>query len=330
MGGGWMSKSVRSVVGTLALLLIAAGGASAQQSYPEKPIRIVSPFPPGGAADTLARALAQKLTESLGRQAIVENRTGAGGTIGTDAVAKAAPDGYTLLLGNVSTLAIAPSLYTKLPYDPAQDFTPVTLVGTSPLVFAVTPSLPAKTLTELIALAGARPGKLSFGSSGAGSITHLTGELLNVAAKGNMVHVPYKGSPPVVLALLSGELDMGVLQVVELLPHYRSGRIRPLAISGTKRSPAIPEVPTAGELGVAGLEATTWYCVVAPRGVPKSIIDTLHPMLIKAIASPDVSKRFADEGVVLESSTPDELARLIRSDITKWAEVVKRSGVKLD
>lgn len=325
-----MSKSIGLVAGTLALLLIAASGASAQQSYPEKPIRFVSPFPPGGAADTLARALAQKLTESSGRQAIVENRTGAGGTIGTDVVAKAAPDGYTLLLGNVSTLAIAPSLYTKLPYDPAQDFAPVTLVAKSPLVFGVNPSLPAKSLQELIALAQARPGKLSYGSSGAGSITHLTGELLNAAGKVSIVHIPYKGSPPVLLALISGELDMGVLQVVELLPHYRSGRIRPLAISGTKRSPAIPEVPTAAELGVAGLEATTWYCVVAPRGVPKPIVDTLQPMLANAIASPDLVKRFADEGVVMESSTPDELARLIRSDIPKWAEVVKRSGVKLD
>jgi tripartite-type tricarboxylate transporter receptor subunit TctC len=323
-----MHKSIRSAA--LALSMIVAGGAGAQQGYPEKPIRFISPFPAGGAADTLARALAQKVTESSGRQAIVENRVGAGGTIGTDAVAKSAPDGYTLLLGNVSTLAIAPSLYAKLPYDPAQDFTPVTLVAKSPLVFAVSPAVPAKTLRELIALAQARPGKLSYGSSGAGSITHLTGELLNTAGKISIVHVPYKGSPPVLLALISGELDMGVLQVVELLPHYRSGRIGALAISGTKRSPALPDVPTAGELGVAGLEATTWYCVVGPRGVPKPIVDVLQPMLTKAIASPDLEKRFADEGVVMESSTPDELARLVRGDIPRWAEVVKRSGVKLD
>lgn len=325
-----MSKAFGLVAGALALLMMTASGGSAQQSYPEKPIRFVSPFPAGGAADTLARALAQKLTEILGRPAIVENRTGAGGTIGTDVVAKSTPDGYTLLLGNVSTLAIAPSLYKKLPYDPVQDFTPVTLVGKSPLVFGVSQSVPAKTLTEFIALARERPQKLSFGSSGAGSITHLTGELLNAAAKVDIVHVPYKGSPPVLLGLLSGELDMGVLQVVELLPHYRAGRIRALAITGTKRSPAIPEVPTAGELGVAGLEATTWYGVVAPRGVPKMIIDTLHALLIKAIASPELSKRFADEGLVLEFSTPDELGRLIRSDIPKWADVVKRAGVKLD
>jgi len=323
-------RTVVLLAAALVPFLIAAGGATAQQSYPEKPIRFISPFPAGGAADTLARALAQKVTESSGRQAIVENRTGAGGTIGTDAVAKSAPDGYTVLLGNVSTLAIAPSLYTKLPYDPNQDFTPVTLVAKSPLVFGVNAALPAKSLPELIALARAQPGKLSYGSSGSGSITHLTGELLNAAGKMSIVHIPYKGSPPVLLALLSGELDMGVLQVVELLPHYRSGRIRPLAISGIKRSPAIPEVPTAGEVGVTGLEATTWYCVVAPRGVPKPIVDTLQPMLVKAIASPDVVKRFADEGVVMESSTPDELARLIRSDIANWAEVVKRSGVKLD
>jgi tripartite-type tricarboxylate transporter receptor subunit TctC len=313
----------------------AASGAHAQSpstpsGYPEKAIRVVSPFPPGGAADTLARALAQKLTESFGRPAVVENRVGAGGTIGTDVVAKSAPDGYTLLLGNVSTLAIAPSLYTKLPYDPAQDFSPITLVGRSPLVFAVHPSVPAKTLKELIALARERPGKMTFGSSGAGSITHFTGELLNVAGKVNITHVPYKGSPPVIQAMLAGEVDMGVLQVVEVLPHYRSGRLRALAISGTQRSTAISEVPHAGELGLRGLESTTWYCVVAPRGVPQPIVNTLHATLTKAITSADFSKRFTADGVMPETSAPEALGALVRSDIQRWAEVAKRSGVKLD
>jgi len=314
----------------IALLFAAVPSAHAQVSYPEKTIRIVSPFPPGGAADTLARVLAQKLTEYFGRSAIVENRVGAGGTIGTDVVAKAAPDGYTLLLGNVSTLAIAPGVYTKLPYDPARDFTAVTLVGKSPLVITVHPSVPAKTLNELITLARGRPGQMTFGSSGAGSITHFTGELLNTAGKIRITHVPYKGSPPVIQAMISGEVDMGVLQVVEGLPHYRSGRLRALAVSGTQRSTALAEVPHAGEVGVKGLEATTWYCVVAPRGVPPPIVRTLHAALTKAIGSADFTSRFAADGVIPAPSTADELANLIRSEIPKWAEVARRTGVKLD
>ena len=314
----------------IALFFGGALCAHAQSGYPEKPIRVVSPFPPGGAADTLARALAQRLTEYLGRSAIVENRAGAGGTIGTDVVAKAAPDGYTLLLGNVSTLAIAPGLYTKLPYDPAQDFTAVTLVGKSPLVITVHPSVPARTVNELIAVARARPGEMTFGSSGAGSITHLTGELLNAAGKIRITHVPYKGSPPVIQAMIAGEVDMGVLQVVEGLPHYRSGRLRALAVSGTQRSTALPQVPHAGEVGVKGLEATTWYCVVGPRGVPPPIVKILHASLTKAIGSADFATRFTADGVIPTTSTPDELATLIRSEIPKWAEVAKRAGVKLD
>jgi len=314
----------------LALVLAGAASDACAQSYPEKAVRVVSPFPAGGAADTLARALAQKMTESFGRPAVVENRVGAGGTIGTDAVAKAAPDGYTLLLGNVSTLAVAPSVYTKLPYDPAQDFSPITLVGRSPLVFAVHPSVPAKTPKELIALARSQPGKMTFGSSGAGSITHFTGELLNAAGKVNITHVPYKGSPPVIQAILSGEVDMGVLQVVEALPHQRSGRMRALAVSGTQRSSAMPEIPHAGELGLRGLESTTWYCVVGPRGVPPAVVKTLHATLTKAIGGADFVKRFTADGVMPESSTPDDLATLIRNDIHRWAEVAKRTGVKLD
>jgi tripartite-type tricarboxylate transporter receptor subunit TctC len=315
---------------TSALLFAAATCVHAQSTYPEKTIRIVSPFPPGGAADTLARALALKMTEYLGRPAVVENRAGAGGTIGTDVVAKAAPDGYSLLLGNVSTLAIAPGLYTKLPYDPAHDFTAVTLVGKSPLVITVHPSVPAKTVTELIALARTRPDRMTFGSSGAGSITHLTGELLNAAGKIKITHVPYKGSPPVIQAMLAGEVDSGVLQVVEGLPHYRSGRLRPLVVSGTQRSTALAEVPHAGEAGVKGLEATTWYCVVGPRGMPAPIVKTLHAALTKAIGSADFTNRFAADGVIPAPSAPEELAALIRSDIPKWTEVSKRAGVRLD
>ena len=277
-----------------------------------------------------ARALAKSLSEAHGATVVVENRAGAGGTIGTASVAKAAPDGYTLLLGNVSTLATAPSLYTKLTYDPLKDFTPLTLVGRSPLVFAVNPGVKANNLKELIAAATAQPGALDYGSSGAGSITHLTGELLNVNTKGAMVHVPYKGSAPVVMAMVSGELDMGVTQVAEMLQQYRAKQVRALAITGNQRLSAIPEVPTAAEAGVTGLDATTWYAVVAPQGLPQPVIDKLQPMLVKALDNPDMKKRFAEEGLILESSTPEALKDLMRSDIPKWAEVVKRAGVKLD
>ena len=312
------------------VFLFGAVTCAHAQGYPEKTIRVVSPFPAGGAADILARALAQKLTEFLGRPAVVENRVGAGGTIGTDFVAKAAPDGYTVLLGNVSTLAIAPSLYTKLPYDPTQDFSPVTLVGKSPLVITVHPSVPARTINELVALARSRPAQMTFGSSGAGSITHLTGELLNAAGKVKITHVPYKGSPPVIAAMISGEVDTGVLQVVEGLPHYRSGRLRALVVSGTQRSTALPNVPHAGEAGMKGLEATTWYCVVGPRGIPPAVVKTLHANLTKAIAGAEFANRFTADGVIPTASTPEELAALIRSDVQRWAEVVKRAGVKLD
>ncbi len=317
------------LIGALTLALTAPL-VHAQQAYPDKPIRLIAPFPPGGAADTLARALAKSMSETTGTPVVVENRAGAGGTIGTATVAKAAPDGYTLLLGNVSTLATAPSLYAKLPYDPLRDFTPISLVGRSPLVFAVSPKLAAKTLPELIQQAQAKHGALDYGSSGAGSITHLTGELLNITAKESMVHVPYKGSAPVVMALISDELDVGVTQVAEMLQQYRAKQVGALAITGTQRLQAIPEVPTAKELGVPNLEATTWYAVVAPKGVPPEVVKALQPLMAKALDNPAIRQRFEGEGLILESSTPQALETLMRQEVATWAEVVKRSGVKLD
>ena len=257
----------RSAMTTALAALLALGlGTAAQaqpQPYPNKPIRIVVPFPPGGAADTLARALSQQLNDTLGKQVIVENRAGAGGTIGTNAVARAEPDGYTLLLGNVSTLAIAPSLYPNLNYDPVKDFQPITLVGKSPLVFAINPALPAKNLPELIALAAKEPGKLTFGSSGAGSITHLTGEVLNLATGGKLVHVPYKGSSPVLLAVASGELSMGVTQVVEMLPQYKAGRGRRRGGDGNRK---VARAARRLDGGVAGRERIGSDHLVQPDG----------------------------------------------------------------
>lgn len=318
------------IAGMLVSSFITLGPVTAQAAYPDKPIRLVVPFAPGGAADTLARALAQALGKELPETVVVENRAGAGGTIGTATVARAKPDGYTLLLGNVSTLATAPSLYSKLSYDPLKDFTPLTLVGRSPLVFAASPALKTAQLHELIAHGKANPGDLNYGSSGAGSITHLTGELLNNQMANSMVHVPYKGSAPVIMAIMSSELDLGVTQVSEMLQQYRAGQVRALGITGNQRLSVIQDVPTAAELGIKGLDATTWYAVVGPAGLPPEVIDVLGPKLAKVLEDPAFKQRYAEEGLLLESSSPEELKELIANEVPKWAEVVKRAGVKLD
>jgi tripartite-type tricarboxylate transporter receptor subunit TctC len=325
----------RTLLATCTLLLGAtlAGHATAQAdaaSYPNKPIRLIVPFPAGGAADALARAMGQALQDKLGASVVVDNRAGAGGTIGTTAVAKAPADGYTLLLGNVSTLAIAPSLYPALQYDPAKDFKPVSLVAKTPLVYVVSPKLPVKTLPELIALARKEPGKISFGSSGAGSITHLTGELLNLAAGSTMVHVPYKGSAPVVLALMSGELQLGVTQVVEMLPQYKASNIGALAVTGSEKSPPLPQVETTASQGFKNLNATTWYGIVAPAGVPDAIVHKLNSAIVAALADDGLKKRYADEGLILQASSSAAFKQQVQDEIGLWAKVVKDAGVKLD
>jgi len=301
----------------------------ASTEFPNQPIRLVVPFAPGGAADTLARALATNLGAQTGKTVVVENRAGAGGTIGTASVARSAPDGYTLLLGNVSTLATAPSLYTKLSYDPLSDFTPLTLVGRSPLVFAAAPALKANTLRELVDDKSNHK-TLNYGSSGAGSITHLTGELLNNQIDNAIVHVPYKGSAPVLVAVMGGELQLGVTQVSEMLQQLKAGQVKALGITGNQRLEIIPEVATAAEQGISGLDATTWYAVVGPKDMPENVVKTLNDMLGKALDNPDFKKRYAQEGLLIESSTPQELSTLMKKDIELWGDVVKRANVKLD
>ena len=322
-------------LGSLCAVCLSAafGSASALASdlaYPNKPIRLVVPFPPGGAADALARALGQALQEKMGAQVVVENKAGAGGTIGTAFVAKAPADGYTLLLGNVSTLAIAPSIYPNLQYKSEKDFKTVSLVGKSPLVYVVSPQLPVKTLSDLIALAKKEPGKISFGSSGAGSITHLTGELLNMASGSKMVHVPYKGSAPVLIALASGELQMGVTQVVEMLPQYKGGRVKAIGLTGAEKSPPLPEIETAASQGLKNLNATTWYGIVAPAGVPDEIVKKLNTGIAAGLSDEALKKRYADDGLILESSSTEAFKKYLHEEITTWAKVVKDANVKLD
>lgn len=321
---------LRRLIGPLCMGLAFASSTYAQTSFPDRPIKIVVPFSPGGAADTLARGLAQSLDKHISQPVIVENRAGAGGTIGSTAVARSQPDGYTLLLGNVSTLATAPSLYSTLAYNPAEDFTPITLVGRSPLVFAATPGLKANNLNELIALANSQTDQLNFGSSGTGSITHLTGELMNAQLKNQMVHIPYKGSPPVIAAIISGDLNLGVTQVAEVAPQVRAGQLKLLGITGNQQLEVIPDIQTATAQGINGLEATTWYAVVGPKGIPQEVLEVLQPLLVKALDDEDFKKRFAAEGLLIESSSAKDLADLIQSDVPKWAEVVKRAGVQLN
>ena len=320
----------RLTVGMMAAIALIAQPAIAQR-YPEKSIRFIAPYAPGGATDLLTRTLAQKLTESLGQTVVADNRPGAGGNLGADIAAKSAPDGYTILLAPVSPMAINVTLYgKKLPFNPEKDFAPITLVAKVPLVIVVHPGVPAKTLQEFIALVKSRPGKMTYGSSGNGSSNHLTGAMLMSAAQLDMVHVPYKGGGPGMVALLGGEIDMMVAQIPSSRQLHLSGKVRALAISGARRSAALPDVPTMIEAGVPGFEATSWYCVVAPAGTPKLIIDKLNTEIVKALNTPEMRQRLADDGAEVESSTPAELARFVHSEIAKWAKAVKDSGARID
>ena len=322
---------MRFLAAGLAIVVAAMPLTAAAQHYPEKSIRFIAPYAPGGATDLLTRTLAQKLTESLGQTVVPDNRPGAGGNVGAEIAAKSAPDGYTILLAPVSPMAINVSLYgKKLPFNPEKDFAPITLVAKVPLVIVVNLNVPAKTMQEFIALAKSRPGKMTYGSSGNGSSNHMTGAMLMSAAQLDMVHVPYKGGGPGMVALLGGEIDMMVAQIPSSRQLHMAGKVRALAISGAKRSAAMPDIPTMIEAGLPGFEATSWYCVVAPAGTPKLIIDRLNAEIVKALNTPEMRQRLADEGAEVEPSTPAELARFVHAEIPKWARAVKDSGARID
>ena len=312
-----------------AFVAIACGGAFAQ-TYPSKPVRMIVPFPAGGATDIVARLIAQKLTESWGVQVIVDNRAGAGGTIGSDLAAKAPPDGYTVLMGTSSTHAVAPSLYSKLAYDPVKDFAPVTLVASATILLAVHPSLPTKTVKELIGLAKQQPNVLSFASSGSGGISHLVGEHFKSVAGVQMVHVPYKGDTPALIDLVSGQVHLMFGTAVSFLPYVKAGRLNALAVTNPKRSPIVPNVPTVAESGLPGFEALQWFGILAPANTPKDVITRLHGDIVKASRLPDVRDRMTSLGAELVGSTPEQFAAFQKADTAKWAKVVKQSGAKLD
>jgi len=315
---------------TATLAILAPHAAAAADAYPAKPVRFVVAFPPGGGTDIIARSIAQKLAERIAQQVVVDNRPGAGGNIGTDMVAKSAPDGYTLLMGSAGPLAINASLFGKMPFDPIKDLAPVTLAASTPNVLVVHPALRAATLKELIALAKARPGEINFASSGHGTPAHLAGELFNLMAGVKMVHVPYKGAAPALADLLGGQVQIMFSTMPPALPHVRDGKLRALAVTSAKRSPAAPELPTVDETALPGFEANTWHGVVVPAGTPGAIVARLNREIVAILHLPDVVERFSSQGAEALGSTPEEFAAYIKSETLKWAKVVRDSGAKAE
>jgi tripartite-type tricarboxylate transporter receptor subunit TctC len=310
-----------------AALALFAGGASAQ-AWPSKPIRIVVPFTPGGSTDILGRAIGQKLAESLGQQVIVENRPGAGGSIGAEAVARAAPDGYTLLMGHIGTLAVNPSLYPKLGYDVLRDFAPVAWVARVTNVLVVHPSVPARSVPELVKLAREQPGRLRYGSGGNGSAAHLAVEYFKLRTQTDIVHVPYKGTGPAVTDLLGGQIELMMSGAPALMPHVRAGKLRALAISSVQRIDLVADLPTIAESGVAGFEAIQWYGLVAPAGTPAPIVARLNAEVNRALATPELKGRLVAEGAEAAPATPREFGAFIAAEIERWRPVIQQAGLK--
>ena len=311
------------------MFAIAFVQLAAAQEYPVKPIRLIAPFSPGGATDVLARIVGQKMNERMGQPAIIDNRVGAGGNIGAELVAKSAADGYTLLMGGVPH-AIGMSLYSRLGYDMVKDLTAIAEVAAFPSVLVLHPSVPAKTVRELIALARARPGQLNFGSAGNGSPNHLALELLDTMAHVKMTHVPYKGAGQVVGDLLAGQLQLASMGLPVAMPHVQSGKLRAIALTGLTRSPLLPNVPTVAEAGLAGFDVTSWYGVFGPAQLPKEIVAKLNAEIGNAITAPDLAERLTALGAEPSVKSPAAFAQYVRDEITKWAKIVRESGAKLD
>jgi tripartite-type tricarboxylate transporter receptor subunit TctC len=326
----WWQRTSHTLRVTGVLLAALAGGLPSAhgQAYPARPIRLIVPFPPGGGTDILARAIGQKLTESMGQQVVVDNRPGAGGNLGVELTVKAARDGYTILMVSAS-YAVNASIY-KLGFDPMRDLSPITQVATVPFVLVAHPSLPANGVKDLIALARAKPGQLNYASSGTGSAPHLAGALFTLMTSTQIVHVPYKGGAPALNDVLGGQVQLLFSTVIQALPHVKSARLKSIAIAGLKRSPTLPQVPTIDESGVPGYDVTNWFGLLAPAGTPAPILARLNAEVVKHLQSPELTQRLAAEGAEAAGSTPDAFEQLIRKDIDKYTRIVKEARIRAE
>lgn len=313
----------------IALLLLFAASAVAQQ-YPSRPIRMLIPFTPGSAADIIARAMEPQMRERLGQAIVIDNRGGAGGNIAAELTAKAAPDGYTVMMGTIGTHAINYSLYSRLPFHPVRDFTPVAFVGESPNVLVTTTRIQANTVKEFIALAKAKPGQLNYGSSGAGTTVHLSGVLLNTMAGVKTVHVPFKGAAEALAALLGGQTDFMFASLSSAIPFVKAGKLKAFAVTGAQRSPSIPDLPTMSEAALPGFAAAAWFGVIGPAGIPQGAVATLGKATLSALETKEVKDRLFASGVEVRPGTAEDLSKLIKSEMEKWARVVKESGARAD
>ena len=323
-------KSVALARLTALLCGVASLNTAHAQNYPVKPIRLILPTAAGGSLDTVGRIIAQKFTEHWGQQVVVDNRPGAGGILGTETAAKAAPDGYTLLIASSGNLATTQALYKKISYDPVRDFAPVVLMTETPYVVVVHPSLPVKTVADLIRLAKTRPGQLNYASSGSGSTPHLAGELFKTMAGVNIVHVPYKGSPAALTSLLSGETVIGITGMPSSWAQVKAGRIRALGVAGARRSASAPDLPTVTESGLRGYEVNSWSGLLAPAGTPQPVIARLNAEVMKILAQPEVRQQLLSQGFEVLGSTPEEFGNFIKTEIVKWTKVIRDAGAHVD
>ncbi len=312
----------------LAAVVSAFAAGAAAQTYPNKPIRLMVPFPPGGSTDIVARIVAQKLSTQLGQGVVIENRGGAGGTLGTAVVAKAPADGYMLVVGTTSTHVVAPSVFQKLEYDPVKDFQPISLMAVTPYLLVVNPNVKASSLKELVALMKSQPGRMNYASAGVGSTTHLAMEMLKGASQTFALHIPYNGNGPAGTAVIAGQVEILFGSLPAVLPHAKSGRVRALAVGTPKRSPSLPEVPTVSESGYPGFDASLWLAIMAPAGTPAPVIERLHREIVAAVSSKETAEALDKAGAEPLTSTPAELAAMIRDGVAKYAKVVKDAGVK--
>ena len=311
-------------------VLACIANAHAQKDYPNRPVRWVVPFAPGGPTDIMSRAIGEKLGQRLGQQFVVDNRGGAGGNIGAEIVARAQPDGYTIMIGHVGTHAINLALYKNVPYDPIRNFTPISLLATLPLALVIHPSVQAANVKELIALAHKRPGELNFASAGNGGPTHLTAEVFKHMSTVNIVHVPFKGNAQALTELMSGRVQIMFSNLLTSMPHVRVGKLRAIAISTAKRSPQAPDLPTVAESGVPGFDVTPWYGALGPAALPLTITTRLNSDIADILKAPEMRERFVAQGVDLASSTPEQFAALIKAEVPKWRKIVQDSGAKVD